>query len=234
MGISVCVASGKGGSGKSTLTVNLGIALSQMGISTLIVDGDFEGASFGLIMGIDPGTPSIHDCLSGRMSCEDAIVEVYGVKVLVGGIKIEQLVDVSLDAFPSILDELSEKFDVVLVDSPVGLGSDSVTVISSSQSVILVITPDINSVTNALKTLALAKKLGTAVLGFIINRKSGKFDIPSDKIADLLKLKLIGEIREEDRVKQALNESEPLIVSNPSCEFSQEIKRIANKLIGSP
>jgi MinD-like ATPase involved in chromosome partitioning or flagellar assembly len=185
-------------------------------------------------MGIDPGTPSIHDCLSGGMSCGDAIVDVYGLKVLVGGIKIEQLVDVSLDAFPSILDELSEKLDVVLVDSPVGLGSDSVTVISSSQSVILVITPDINSVTNALKTLALAKKLGTAVLGFIINRKSGKFDIPSDKIADLLKLKLIGEIREEDLVKQALNESEPLIVSNPSCEFSQEIKRIANKLIGSP
>ncbi len=201
MGVSVCLASGKDGVGRSTITVNLGIAIAKMGIQTLVVDGDFEGPSFGLILGTDPNTPSIHDCLSGKIGCKDAIIESYGAKAIVGGIKIEQLVNISLENFQTIIDELAEMFDVVLVDSPAGLGSDAVTVVSSCQSVILILTPDINSVTNTLKTLAVSKKVGTAVLGAIINRTGGQYDIPSDKIADLLKVKILTELKEDDNVK---------------------------------
>ncbi|MFQ5800220.1 MAG: P-loop NTPase, partial [Candidatus Hydrothermarchaeales archaeon] len=144
MGVSVCLASGKDGVGTSTITANLGIALSKMGIASLIVDGDLEGASLGLILGVDPNTPSIHDCLSGRIKCEEAVIEAFGTKAVVGGIKIEQLVGASLDTFQEIIENFTNEFDVVLVDSPGGLGSDAVTVISSCQSVILILTPDIN------------------------------------------------------------------------------------------
>jgi septum site-determining protein MinD len=232
MGVSVCFASGKDGVGKSTVTANLGIALSRMGINTVIVDGDIEGASFGLILGVDPGTPSLHDCLSGRLSYKEAIIEAHGVKAIVGGITIEQIVDVSVDGFSTIVDELTDTFDIVLVDSPSGLGTDAVTILSACQSVILVLTPDINSVTNTLKTLAVAKKVGKAVLGGIINRTGGQYDIPSDKISDLLKVNIIAEIKEDEDVRQSLQEAVPSYAEDPKSDFSLQIKEVANKLIG--
>ncbi|MFV2040744.1 MAG: P-loop NTPase, partial [Candidatus Hydrothermarchaeales archaeon] len=161
MGVSVCLASGKDGVGRSTITVNLGIALSSLGVSTVVVDGDIEGASFSILLGVDPDTPSLHDCLACKTTSENAVIEAHGVNALVGGIGIEQLVDVSVNGFSNILKELTERFDIVLVDSPAGLGTEAVTIMNSCQSVILVLTPDINSVTNTLKTLAVAKKLGT-------------------------------------------------------------------------
>jgi septum site-determining protein MinD len=232
MGVSVCLASGKDGVGKSTITANLGIALSGLGINTVIVDGDIEGASFGLILGVDTNGPSIHDCLSGRLSCKDAIIQVHGVSAIVGGITIEQIVDVSVEGFSTIVDELSDMFDIVLIDSPAGLGTDAVTIMSACQSVLLVMTPDINSVTNTLKTLAVAKKVGKAVLGGIINRTGGQYDIPSDKISDLLKVKIIAEIKEDDNVRQSLQDAVPSYAEDPGSGFSLQIKEIANKLIG--
>ncbi len=232
MGVSVCLASGKDGVGRSTIIVNLGIALSSLGISTVIVDGDIEGASFGILLGVDPDTPSLHDCLAGKTTCENAIIEAHGVNALVGGISIEQLLDVSVDGFSTILKELKERFDIVLVDSPAGLGTTAVTILSSCQSMILVLTPDINSVTNTLKTLAVAKKLGTTVLGGIINRTGGQYDIPSDKIEDLLRVKIISEIGEDELVRQSLQEGVPIYAENPNNGFSKKIIDIANKLTG--
>jgi septum site-determining protein MinD len=232
MGVSVCFASGKDGVGKSVITANLGIALSNLGISTLIVDGDIAGTSIGLVLGVDPGSPSIHDCLSGNATCDEAIIEVHGTNAIVGGIQIEQLVDVSLEGFSNIIEELTEKFDVVLVDSPAGLGTDAVTVMSSCQSLILVLTPDINSITNTLKSLAVAKRVGTAVLGAIVNRTGGAYDIPSDKISDLLKVRIIAEVNEDEKVKQSLLDAAPIYSEAPDSKFSQQIKEIANKLIG--
>jgi septum site-determining protein MinD len=232
MGVSVCLASGKDGVGKSTLAINLGISLSKLGISTLIVDADIEGASFGLLLGVDMNVPSMHDCLSGRSSCDNVIIEVHGTKAIVGAINIEQLVDVKMDSFPNILEDLTEKFDIVVVDSPAGLGTHAVTVVSSCQSAILVLTPDINSVTNTLKTLAVSKKVGTSILGAIINKKGGAYDIPSDKIGDLLKVKIISEFNEDEKVMQSLSDAVPIVEGIPNSAFSREIKELANKLIG--
>ncbi len=232
MGVSVCLASGKDGVGKSTIVANLGLALTKNGVSTIVVDGDIEGASIGLLFGVDPSTPSIHDCLSGEMSCEEVIVEKFGLKVIVGGIKIEQLVNISLDNFPKIIKDVSEKYGIVLVDSPAGLGNDTVTVLGSCQSVLLVLTPDINSLTNTLKTLAVAKKVGATILGAVVNRTAGRFTIPSDKIEDLLKVKVLVEIGEDEKVQESLHHGVPIYEDDPKSEFSLKIKDIANQLIG--
>jgi MinD-like ATPase involved in chromosome partitioning or flagellar assembly len=141
-------------------------------------------------------------------------------------------VDVSVVAVSLKKDELNDTFDIVLVDSPSGLGTDAVAILSACQSVILVLTPDINSVTNTLKTLAVAKKVGKAVLGGIINRTGGQYDIPSDKISDLLKVNIIAEIKEDEDVRQSLQEAVPSYAEDPKSDFSLQIKEVANKLIG--
>ncbi|RMF89127.1 MAG: hypothetical protein D6733_07015 [Methanobacteriota archaeon] len=232
MGISVCIASGKDGVGKSVVAANLAIVLSSLGVETLIVDGDIEGASVGLILGVDPGGLTIHDCLSGKADPKKAVIEASGTKAVIGAIGIEQLVGASLENFPSILEDFTGAFDIVLVDSQGGLGDNTVTVIGSCQALLLVLTPDIGSVTNGLKILAVAKKLGTTVLGALINRSGSPYDIPADKIADLMRLDVIGELPEDETVKRALFEGVPVSVGYPDSPFSKEIRSVADKLIG--
>ena len=232
MGISVCIASGKDGVGKSTIAVNLGIALSGMNISTLMIDADIAGASFGFILGLSSDSHTLHDCLAGRVFCDEALIDAYGAKAIVGGIQMHQLVNVSLDGFPKIIEQLQDKFEIILVDSPAGLGNDAISAISSCESSILVMTPDINSVTNTLKTLAIAKKVGSTALGLIINRKGGSYDIPSARISELMKMRILAEIDETERIKQSLHDAVPTYVEDNSCTFSQDIKSIADKLVG--
>lgn len=232
MGISVCLASGKDGAGKSTIIANLGISLSSIGINTLILDGDIKGASLGLILGADPNAPSLHDVLSGKTNWEEAMIETHGTNVIVGGIKIEQVIEASLDKFPELLAEVLDKFDIILVDTPGGLGNDALTVINACQSLILVITPDIDSVTNGLKILAVARKVNAPVLGAIINRSGGEYDIPADKISDLLRVSIIAELTNDEKVKKSLNDAVPVVVEYPKSEFSNQIGLLANTLLG--
>lgn len=233
MGLSLCLASGKDGTGKSVITANLGVMLSQMGISTIIVDGDLEGASIGLVLGIDPTVPSIHDCLAGKIDCEETIIEAFDTKVIVGGITMEQVVDASIEGFPEVIERLAEKFDLVLVDAPAGLGNNAVTVISSCQSTLLVLTPDINSATNGLKTLAVAKKVGTSILGAVTNRSGSPYDIPADKLEELLRVKVIADIKNDEYVQRSMIEAVPAVLEYPNCEFSRQMKHLANTLVGN-
>jgi septum site-determining protein MinD len=231
MGISVCMASGKDGVGKSLTTANLGAVLSNMGIRTLVVDGDIKGASVGLIFGVvDPEIPSLHDCLSGRIPAEKAVIESYGTNLVVGGIKIEQLAGVSLQNLPGIIEKYSKGFEIVLVDSPGGLGSNTLMVIGSCQSLVLILTPDINSIVHAVKTLILARKVGVNVIGAVLNRAGSLYDIPSEEVSDFLRLEILGTIKEDDEVKKSIQEAVPVVLGYPNSNFSLELKRIALKI----
>jgi septum site-determining protein MinD len=232
MGISICIASGKDGAGKSIITANLGVSLSNSGTKALIVDGDIKGASLGLILGVmDPKVPSIHDCLSGKISPEKAIIESFGTNAVLGGLKINQLMGVSMDNFPMVIENYTDKFEVVIVDSPGGLGSDSLMVISSCQSLILILTPDLNSIIHAIKTLVLANKVGSRIIGAIVNRGGSPYDVPPDQISDFLKIEILGEIKEDEKVKKSVHEAVPIVMGYPKTHFSEEIKKIANSLI---
>ncbi|MDI6655199.1 MAG: cell division ATPase MinD [Candidatus Hydrothermarchaeota archaeon] len=232
MGISIAVASGKGGVGKSTIAANLAIALSKFKVSTVVVDGNVEGASLGLIMGIKSYPASIHEVLSGKRSINDALVSMGGIKVVVGEVAIESLKDIDLDVFEKAVEELSKKYEVVLVDCPPGLGKDAVTALSACEQVILVVTPDISAISEALKTIVVAKKVGCIILGVVINKTGSRYDIPKERISDILDIGVIGEIREDDTVKKALFEGKPLALHKPDSQLAMELSSIAAKLVG--
>lgn len=232
MGISIAVASGKGGVGKSTIAANLAIALSKFKVSTVVVDGNVEGASLGLIMGIKSYPASIHEVLSGKRSLNDALVDMGGIKVVVGEVAIESLKDIDFDVFEKAVEELSKKYEVVMVDCPPGLGKDAVTALSACEQVILVVTPDISAISEALKTIMVAKKVGCIILGVVINKTGSKYDIPKERISDILDIEVIGEIREDEAVKKALFEGKPLVLHNPNSQLAMELTNVAARLVG--
>ena len=77
------IASGKGGTGKTTVTANLGTALAQYGRETCIVDTDMGMANLGLVMGLAETPITLHEVLAGNAQVQDAIYEgPYGLKIV--------------------------------------------------------------------------------------------------------------------------------------------------------
>lgn len=232
MGKSICLTSGKDGTGKSTIAVNLGVALSNMGLHTIIVDGDIKGASVGLLLGfVNQDLPTIQDYLTDGTTLEEAVVNAFGTDILLGGLKINKLMGVSIEKFPVLLEGLSEGYDLLVVDSPGGLANDTLMVIASCEAIIIVLTPDINSVIHAIKSIVLANKVGTRVIGAIINRGGSPYDIPADQVSDFLKIDVLGVIKEDDKVKKAVNEAAPVLLGYPNSDFSLAIKDIVRNLL---
>lgn len=89
----ITVASGKGGVGKTTITANLGVALSTYGEETIVLDADVAMANLELILGMEGKSVTLHDVLSGEAAIEDAIYEgPGGVKVIPAGIYLKDYV----------------------------------------------------------------------------------------------------------------------------------------------
>ena len=89
----ITVTSGKGGVGKTSLTTNLGIYLSQMGYKVVIIDGDFGLANVDLMLGIS-AKYGLREIISGKMDVEDVIVEgPGGIKFISGGSGIGELIN---------------------------------------------------------------------------------------------------------------------------------------------
>lgn len=231
MGTSICIVAGKEGSGKTTIAVNLAIAMSKLGMETIIVDGDLEGASVSLMLGVEANAPTLHEVLAGKKKLVDAIVEKHGIKAIVGSIKIEDLLGLEFDYFPGIIQNLESAFDIVIVDSPGGLGYDAVTVITSCKNVLLVLTPDLNSITNTLKIMIVAKKSNKNIIGAIVSRSGSEYDIPKERIEDILNVKVIGEIKEQEIIKRASQEATPAILLSQNSQFAKEMNEIAKKVL---
>lgn len=233
-GISVSYASGRDGTGKSTICANLGIALSQMGLKTVIVDADVEGASMNLIFGLDFDVPTIHDYLSGKASADEVTfnLESAGVDLVVGSIKVESLRDIKFDLFKDFIAGLKKKYDIVIIDIPTGLSVDTVTSLSASDVVVLVVTPDILSVSSALKTKVITGGMDIKVLGAIVSRTGGEYDIPVPYIEDMLGVEVLGSIPEDEEVKRSLSTGNILLLSSPESSAAKSIKQIAIKLVG--
>ncbi len=231
MGASICLASGKGGVGKSTIAANLSVALGKFKLKTVVVDGNLEGPSLGLIMGVKPSGASLHDVLSGELGIDSAIVKGDGADVVVGELKMDGLLDINFELFEKAIETLEKKYALVLVDCPPGLGRDAVAVISACDEMVLVVTPDITSISEALKTIVLAKKLGTIIVGVLVNRTGSRYDIPGERIADIMDFPVIGEIKEDEDIKMALMEGRPLVSLKPNSKFSQGIRELAAKLV---
>lgn len=230
----ICVASGKGGVGKTTMTANLGVALSTYGERTIVLDADVAMANLELILGMEGKSITLHDVLSGEAPIEDAIYEgPGGVKVVPAGISLEGLRKIRLDRLEEALEVLVEDTDILLIDAPAGLEKDALAAIAAAQEMILVTTPEVPSISDALKTKIIASKLGVDIIGVVINREQhDRTFLTLNEIETILEVPVIAVIPDDPEVSRAAAYGEPIIVKNPKSPTSNAIMQLAADMIG--
>jgi MinD-like ATPase involved in chromosome partitioning or flagellar assembly len=151
---------------------------------------------------------------------------------VVGSVKVEALKDVEFDSFKELITGLKQKYDIVLIDIPAGLSVDTMTSLGASDVAVLVVTPDILSVSSALKTKVITKGMDLRILGAIVNRAGGEYDIPSPDIEDMRGVTVLSSVQEDEEVRRSLSAGKILMKNNPSSPAAQSIKQIASKLVG--
>ncbi|MDD5418169.1 MAG: cell division ATPase MinD [Candidatus Nanoarchaeia archaeon] len=232
----IAVASGKGGVGKTTLTINLASALQQFGKDVIIVDGNTINPNISLHLGLHGIDTNIQDVLSGEKKINESVYihTSSGLKILPAGISIKEMEKKKHYKLSSVLNQLIGATDIVLVDASAGLGKDTLETIDAGDELIVITNPDIPSVTDALKTVELAKKRGIKTTGAIVNRSTNsKYEMSSSNIEEFLGVPVLGVIPEEaHHIKRSLKLNYPMVLLNPDANASIAIKGVAAKLIG--
>lgn len=234
MGLSITVASGKGGAGKTTISANLGVALAQLGKDVTILDSDIEMANLELYLGMEGMKVTLHNVLAGEAPVSEAIYEgPVGVKLIPAGVSLEGLRKVDPDRLEQVLDELLRTTELLIIDSPPGLGRSAVASLAAGQELLLVVNPEISSMSDALKTKIVARKLGAHVLGAVLNRAGhSKTDLTVQEVETILECNVLAVVPEDPEARRAAAFGQPVVLKAPDSPAAVAIKKMAADLIG--
>jgi septum site-determining protein MinD len=229
------IASGKGGTGKTTVSVNLGTMLAYYGKETYIMDADVGMANLGLVLGLENVPVTLHEVLAGKAPVSEAIYEgPYGVKVVPSGISLKGFQNANPDRLRDVMRELVGRCDFLIIDAPAGISRDGVIPLAIADEVILVVNPELSSIVDALKTKILTELVGGHVSGAILNRATMEnIEVSKEKMEKVLGVKVIGVVPEDANVRRSAAYKTPLVVKYPDSDAAKALKRIAADLAGT-
>ena len=155
MGKIIAVVSGKGGTGKTTFTANIGFALASMGKRVLCLDCDITLRNLDLALGLsDSALMDFSDVLSARCTLEEAVVSHHkypSLFLLAAPLAFGSLT-VDREQVKNLMEQIKESFDFCLVDAPAGLGQGFRMATQEADQVAVLTTPDGTAVRDAQRT----------------------------------------------------------------------------------
>ncbi len=242
----ITITSGKGGVGKSSIAVNLAIALHRKGIKVIILDGDFGLANVEIMLGIRPKY-NLADLMFRGKDLRDIITQgPEGIGFISGGSGIQELSNLSREQILYLLGkliELDEIADVIIIDTGAGINETVMEFAAASSEILLVATPEPTSITDSYALLkALNRKKDYDMDGLIIkmianqvsSHREGedlyeKLSIVVNKFLDI-ELNFLGAIPKDENVSKAVMSQKPAISQYPNSSFIKEIQKFADQL----
>lgn len=242
----IAVASGKGGVGKSTVTVNLAASLMEAGAKVGIIDADIYGPSIPLMFGID--TKPMMKEENGKNKLLP--VAQYGIKIMSIGFLLEKgqavvwrgpMASSALKQF--MTDVIWGELDFLLFDMPPGTGDIQLTLSQTLPltGAVIVTTPQEISLSDARKGHVMFEKVEVPTLGFVENMSyylmnDGSKDYifgtgGGKKISEEFNTELLGEIPIVTDIRESGDSGKPIVLSKPESDASKIYLDIARKLI---
>ncbi len=233
----IVVTSGKGGVGKTTVTANLGAALADAGLRVVVVDADVGLRNLDVVMGLE-NRVRLHslDVIEERCTLDEALVRdrVRRSLMLLPAAQNRDKDEIDPEDVLDLVDELQEKFDIVLIDCPAGIEQGFRNAVGGAQEAIIVTTPEVSAVRDADRVAGLLPNDMPARL--IINRlrpqlvRKGTM-MSVDDVLEILHLDLVGVVPDDKEVIVATNRGNAVIdiAGSPT---GAAIRRIAARLLG--
>lgn len=239
----ITVSSGKGGVGKTSLVLNLGLALVRMGHRVVVIDADLGLANIDVMLNSVPRF-NLSDVLSGEKSIRDIIMRgPLDLKIIPGGSGLFDLANLDRGKRQVLIDQFSdleEEGDFILIDTSAGISRNVVGFIGAADDFILVTTPEPTALTDAYGMLKVVsekklKRLSHVVVNSTKNLHQGykTFTGLNRVVASYLpamELNYLGEVRYDSAVSNAVHSFSPFLISKPRSAASTAVNRIAWRL----
>jgi septum site-determining protein MinD len=229
------VASGKGGTGKTTATLALGMALAEAGRAVTVVDADTGMANLLFHAGLDDADVTLHDLLvAGRdVPVDAACYDRFGMRVVPCGTSLADFRAADPERLRDVVAGLAADADVLLFDSPAALGSKSAVlpVVLADRSVV-VLEPTIPAISDGLKVQEYGRSYGTETAGVLFNRVHDDTDLErvTEHAGRYFGGERLGSVPESDAVRAARRAGEPLLAHAPDADAADAFRRAARRL----
>ncbi|KAA8984248.1 MULTISPECIES: MinD/ParA family protein [Gammaproteobacteria] len=238
----IAVTGGKGGVGKSNVSVNLGIALSEMGQRVVVLDADLGLANIDVLLGIS-ATYNISDVLAGECSLTDILVDGPGgiriVPASSGTQRMTNLSHMEHAGLISAFSELGDDIDVLIVDTAAGISESVVSFLRASQELMLVVNDEPTSITDTYALIKLMNRdYGThrfrVLANMVRTEQDGKalYDKlyrVTERFLDVA-LQYVGSIPLDEQVKKAVRRQKTVMELYPNAKASQAFRDLAKKV----
>lgn len=225
------IASGKGGVGKTTATVNIGTALAQAGQRVAVVDADLGMANLAGFVSLSPDSKTLHDVLAGDVPVTEATYTLTdNIVAIPSGTDLTEYAETAPEGLRDVVAQLRERFDYVLLDVGAGVSHETVLPLGLADAVVLVSTPEPAAVHDTKKTIELTDRAGGAVEGLLINRTRPGSDVSHEEIADRLEVPLLGTVPEDTTVRESVYAGTPLVVYDPESPAATAYRQLAAAL----
>ena len=243
----VAVASGKGGVGKTTVSVNLALALAKTGAKVGLLDSDIYGPSVPLMLGLKASPEVVNNKIQPP--------EIEGIKVISMGFFYEQSQQAGIYRGPIVSGIVKQfltdvnwgELDYLIIDLPPGTGDAPLTIAQTIPitGILIVTTPQDVAMNVAIKAIGMFNKLNVPIIGVVENMSYLQCPHCSDqiylfgqgggkRISDEFQIPFIGEIPLHPRIREGSDIGKPAVVSEPESmqahAFSKAAKTVAGRI----
>jgi len=247
-GPSVCrviaVTSGKGGVGKTNISVNLALAMTNKGKKVLLFDADMGLANVDVMLGMIPQFNLLH-VLNGQKSLPEIITEgPGGLKIVASGSGgVQELADLNeaqRGKFLSALQDLQHQAEVILIDTGAGLHRNVLAFVLAAEEVVVVTTPEPTALMDAYGMIKiLHREKREPQIRVVVNMAGSpmeadeagqKLSVLSKRFLDL-KVEYLGFILRDPGMIRAVKEQKPVMLSSPMGPSALSLNRLADSLL---
>ncbi len=234
----ILVTAGKGGVGKTTTAINLATALHNYGRPTVLIDFNIYSADVNLHLGAFRSKDTSHDILLGKKKVKDTLyLHPSGLRFIPASPSMKKAEEIDINKIDSYIKEmlnfLRDRTEIIIIDAGILFTPYVRKLIDYADDVILVTTPDRESVANTLKASKLIEKRGKKVLGVIVNKvENHPVELSKKEIETFVEKPVITLIPLDSAVKDALRLEFPVVHYNPKAPSSLKFKEAAGKIIG--
>lgn len=242
----LAITSGKGGVGKSNVSVNLAIALANQQKSVLVMDADLGMANIDVLLGIRPRFDLYH-VISGQKTLDEVIVEgPAGIGIIPASSGISRMVNLSTAEHAGLIrafDEISRRVDYLVIDTAAGIGDSVVTFSKAAQDVIVVVCDEPASITDAYALIKVLKqdhgvKRFQVLANMVKDNEHGrrlyaKLAHVAENFLDI-SLGYIGSIPADERLREAVRQQKAVVVAAPQSAAGVAFQSLGNRICNLP
>ncbi|OQY34525.1 MAG: ATP-binding protein [Spirochaetaceae bacterium 4572_59] len=239
----ITVASGKGGVGKTNISINLALAYAKMGKKVIVLDADLGLANVNVVLGVIPKF-NLYHVIRKQKTMKEVILDTnYGIQIVAGASGFSRVANLTDDERNNFIEELSElsSADIIIIDTSAGVSQNVLSFVEAADEVLIVTTPEPTSITDA---YGIIKIISTEIenvdlsLKLIVNRVANVTEAKkvAHKVISIaaqflnLKVDYLGFVYEDAAVPSAVRKQTPFMVGDPKGQASLCMQSIVSRM----